>query len=563
MNQNSKDNLTYDAIVVGTGISGGWAAKELSEKGLKTLVLERGRMIRHIQDYITANSEVWEFPHGDQMTQEQLKSYQVQKRTGYTIKPSTKHLWMKDTDHPYGEIKRFDWIRAYHVGGRSIMWGRQSYRLSEMDLRANERDGVGVAWPISYKEMEPWYDYVESFAGISGQADGISSLPDGKFLPPMEMTCLESQTGKRIEKHFPGRRMIIGRTANLTANHNGRSRCMYRAKCHLGCPFGAYFSSQSSTLPAAVATGNMTLRPNSIVTEVLFDPKTRKATGVRVQDAETGESRDYHSRIIFLNASTMNTAWILLNSTEHFPEGMGNSSGELGCNIMDHHHRMGAEGISEDFQDKYHFGRRPNGIYIPRFQNMGEGDPGFLRGYGFQGSGIRGDWRRSVAELSFGDALKGELSVPGRWQMGLVGFGEMLPNHSNRATMNRDRLDKHGLPTLDIDVEFGENEKSMRKDMVVTASEMLEAAELKNVRAIDLPTGPGLGIHEMGTARMGKSPKTSVLNRWNQLHDVNNVFVTDGSFMTSSACQNPSLTYMAMTARAADYAVGELKRRNL
>lgn len=564
LNTKAKDQNTYDAIVVGTGISGGWAAKELTEKGLKTLVLERGRMVEHLKDYPTMNKNPWELPHDDKVTDKELEDYQVQNRTGYTIKESTKHWWVKDTEHPYTEIKRFDWIRGYHVGGRSLLWGRQSYRLSQMDFEANAKEGIAVDWPIRYKDLAPWYDYVEGFAGISGQAEGLPQLPDGNFLPPMEMNCLEKHVKESIATNFDDRIMTIGRVANLTQNHKGRSKCHYRNLCIRGCPFGGYFSSQSSTLPAATATGNMTLRPNSIVTEVLYDPETRKATGVRVQDAETGETQEYYAKIVFLNASALGSTWILMNSrSEYFPEGMGNASGELGHNLMDHHFKAGAEGEYEGFEDQYYSGRRANGIYIPRFRNITEKHPDYIRGFGYQGRASRDDWRAGIAELGIGEELKEDIVKPGPWNMGLTGFGEMLPYHENKVFLNGDKLDKHGLPTFTFDCEFKENELAMRKDMQASAAEMLEKAGLKNVTTYDKQGGPGLGIHEMGTARMGRDPRTSVLNKWNQLHEVKNVFVTDGAAMTSSACQNPSLTYMALTARAADFAVKELNRRNL
>jgi choline dehydrogenase-like flavoprotein len=563
LNIKAKEQNTYDAIVVGTGISGGWAAKELTEKGLKTLVLERGRNVEHITDYPTMNKQPWELPNGDRLSFEELKDYEKQRRTGYTVKESTKHWWVKDIEHPYSENKRFDWIRGYHVGGRSIMWGRQSYRLSEIDFEANAKDGVAVDWPIRYADLAPWYDYVEGFIGVNGQKEGLKQLPDGNFLPPMEMNCVEKDFKSKLESKFSDRMMTIGRSANLTANHNGRSRCNYRNLCVRGCPFGAYFSSQSSTLPAAVATGNMTLRPNSIVTEVIFDTETQKASGVRVQDAETGEMTEFFAKIVFLNASALGSTWILMNSTEHFSDGMGNASGALGRNLMDHHFRIGASATVEGFEDKYYYGRRPNGIYIPRFRNIDSKHPDFIRGYGYQGGGSREDWRRNVAEMSIGADLKDEISIPGDWRFGITGFGEMLPYDENRVTLNREKLDKHGLPTFTFDCELKENEKNMRKDMQQQAVEMLETAGYKNVTPFEQSYGPGLGIHEMGTARMGRDPKTSVLNKWNQVHEVKNVFVTDGAAMTSAGCQNPSLTYMALTARAADFAVNELKQGNL
>jgi choline dehydrogenase-like flavoprotein len=469
LNIKAKEEHTYDAIVVGTGISGGWAAKELTEKGLKTLVLERGRMVKHIEDYPTMNKHPWELPNGDNMTVEELKDYPVQKRTGYTMKPSTKHWWVKDTEHPYQEIKRFDWIRGYHVGGRSLLWGRQSYRLSEMDFEANAKDGFGVDWPIRYADLAPWYDYVEGFAGISGQNEGLDQLPDGNLLPPMEMNCVEKHVRKQIAKNFDDRLMTIGRVANLTRNHNGRAKCNYRNLCIRGCPFGAYFSSQSSTLPAAAATGNMTLRPNSIVTEVLYDKEKGKAVGVRILDDETGEYMEYYAKIIFLNASALNSTWILMNSTEHFTDGMGNASGELGHNLMDHHFRIGASGEFDGFEDQYYYGRRANGIYVPRFRNIKEQRDDYLRGFGYQGGASRDNWQQAVAELGVGKELKEHIITPGKWRMGFTGFGETLPYHENKVSLNREKLDKNGLPTLDIDCEFKENEMKMREDMKASA----------------------------------------------------------------------------------------------
>lgn len=563
LNLKSRKQNTYDAIVVGTGISGGWAAKELTENGLNTLVLERGRDVKHIKDYPTAHKNPWELPYADRLTREEAKHYKKQMRTGYTVRQSTKHWWVRDTDQPYIEKKRFDWMRGYHVGGRSIMWGRQSYRLSPMDFEANARDGVGVDWPIRYEDLEKWYDYVEAFAGISGQAEGLPQLPDGKFLPPMELNCVEKVLKESMMENF-GRTLTIGRVANLTARHNDRGPCMFRDRCIRGCPYGAYFSSNAATLPAAVATGNMTLRPHSIVNSVIYDEEEGKATGVRVIDAETLEMHEFYAGIIFLNASCMNTTLIMLNSTSRrFPNGLGNDSGELGRNVMDHHLGVGASGEMEGFEDRYFWGRRPNGFYIPRYRNLDGNNRAYIRGFGYQGGGSREAWQRGVRELAIGLELKELIKEPGAWTIGMSGFGEMLPNRNNRVYLSKDKTDKWGQPQLVFDVEFGENEYKMREDMKNDAAEMLEAAGAKNIRTFDKPGGPGLGIHEMGTARMGRDPKTSVLNKWNQVHSVKNVFVTDGACMTSAACQNPSLTYMAITARAANYAADELKKGNL
>ena len=564
-NSKGQEEVTYDAIVVGTGISGGWVAKELCEKGLKTLVVDRGRDIKH-GDYPTANLDDWELPNFNRLTDEELKDYPKQSRTGYTTRPESIHYWVKDTDQPYTETQPFDWIRGYHVGGRSLMWGRQSYRLSPMDFEANEKEGIAVPWPISYDDMAPWYDYVERFAGISGQNEGLAQLPDGQFLPPMELNCVEKDLKSSMAKNFDGRMLTIGRVAHLTKLHMGRGKCQFRNRCIRGCPYGGYFSSNSATLPAAAKTGNMELLPNAIVHKVIYDPKTNKATGIRVMDTETMEEREYFARIIFLNASALNTSWIMMNSTsERFPNGFGNDSGELGHNLMDHHFRCGASGQYEGFEDKYYKGRRPNGFYIPRFRNIDEKSKrsDFIRGYGYQGGASRTGWYRAVAELGIGGAWKDLWKEPGPWRLGMTAFGECLPYHENKVTLNQDVKDKWGMPTLTFDAGWKENEYAMRKDMISSASEMLEAAGFKNVEEYDSGCNPGLGIHEMGTARMGRDPKTSVLNKWNQVHACQNVFVTDGAAMTSAGCQNPSLTYMALSARAADYAVSQLKKLEL
>ncbi|WP_411893445.1 GMC oxidoreductase [Winogradskyella sp. A2] len=568
-NNTNKSTTQYDAIVVGTGISGGWAAKELCEKGLKTLVLERGRMVKHIEDYPTATLDPWDLPNGDRPTQEDVKRQEKQHRTGYTTRPSRKHFFVDDMDHPYNEDKRFDWMRGYHVGGRSLMWGRQSYRLSDIDFTANMKDGNGVDWPIRYKDLEKWYDYVEDYIGVSGENLGLKQLPDGKFLKPMELNCVETHLKESISDNFDDRVLTIGRTAHITEGTKpgqGRMNCQYRNRCMRGCPFGAYFSSNSSTLPAAEATGNMTLRPFSIVHEVIYDDKTKKATGVRVIDAETNETFEFEAKVIFLCASAIASTYILMNSkSDRFPNGLGNDSGELGHNLMDHHFKAGAYGKFDGFQDKYYSGRRPNGVYIPRFRNLG-GDTDtkdFIRGYGYQGGASRGDWSESIRELSYGKELKEAILKPGGWTMGLTGFGETLPYHENRMYLDYDKKDKWGLPTVTFDAEFKENEIKMRKDMIAQAMQMLEKAGFKDIEPMDSIGAPGLGIHEMGTARMGRDPKTSVLNKHNQVHSVKNVYVTDGAAMTSAGCQNPSLTYMALTARAAEHATNELKKGTL
>ncbi len=555
---------TYDAIVIGSGISGGWAAKELTEKGLKVILLERGRNIEHVKDYETATKDPWEFKHRGRLTQEQVKSHPVQVRD-YPYTEFNEKLWVNDLDSPYTEVKRFDWYRGYHVGGKSLMWGRQSYRIGDFNFEENAKQGIGLDWPIRYKDISPWYDYVERFAGISGSKEGLPQLPDGQFLPVMEMNCVEKDAKKRIEAHYNNtRKMIMGRTANLTQPHNGRGSCQYRNLCNRGCPFGAYFSTQSSTLPAAMATGNLTLRPFSIVNSIIYDRQKNKATGVRVIDAETNQTMEFFARIIFVNGSTLGSTFVLLNSTsDTFPDGLGNSSGQLGHSLMDHHFKCGAQGTAVGYEDKYFYGRRANGIYVPRFRNIGNDKRDYVRGFGYQGGASRTGWQRDVAELAFGADFKEKATLPGPWKMGLGGFAETLPYFENKVTLDKTKKDKWGQPVLSIDCEFKDNEKKMRIDMMNDAAEMLEAAGMKDVATYDNGSFPGMAIHEMGTARMGNDPKTSVLNRWNQMHDVKNVFVTDGSCMNSAACQNPSLTYMALTARAADYAVSEMKKNNL
>lgn len=554
----------YDAIVVGSGISGGWAAKELCEKGLKVLLLERGRDFKHIEDYKTANKDPWDFEHRGRTTQEQREGYPVIHR-GWAASEAVMAMWANEKDCPYVEDKPFTWWRAYQMGGRSILWGRQSYRLSDVDFEANAKDGIAIDWPIRYKDLAPWYDYVETFAGISGSKEGLPHLPDGQFLPPMELNCVEKDVAARLKDFYKGNRhLIIGRTANLTAPIQGRTQCQFRNRCWEGCPFGGYFSTQSSTLPAAVKTGNLTVRPWSIVTKVLYNKDTKKATGVEVLDTETNQTIEFKSKLVFLCASALNSTWVLFNSaTDVWPEGLGSSSGELGHNVMDHHYNLGASGSVEGFEDKYYYGRRANGFYIPRFTNLNSDTRKYLRGFGYQGAASRSGWSREIAELNIGANFKEALLEPGAWSIGMTGFGEILPDHRNRIYLHKEKKDKWGLPVLAMDAELQQNELDMRKDMVAEAKAMLEAAGVKNIRTWDNGHAMGHGIHEMGTARMGRDAKTSVLNEWNQVWDCKNVFVTDGAAMTSSACQNPSLTYMALTARAANHAFEELKKGNL
>jgi len=557
-------SVEYDAIVVGSGISGGWAAKELTEKGLRVLLLERGKNIEHIKDYVNATKGPWEYPHRGGRTKAMEAAYPVLKRD-YPLNEKNLDYWANDKESPYTEVKRFDWYRGYHVGGRSLMWGRQSYRWSDLDFEANAKDGIAIDWPIRYADIASWYDHVEKHAGIAGSIEKLPQLPDGQFQPAMPLNCGEELVAGRLTKLFDGKRRIIpGRTANATQALPGRNACQYRDACWLGCPFGGYFSTQSSTLPAAMKTGKLTLKPWAIVSEVLYDKNAKRATGVRVMDGLNNQVTDYKAKIIFLCASTLNSTWLLMRSaSDVWPGGLGSSSGELGHNLMDHHFRVGASGDLDGLDDKYYFGRRPTGFYIPRYRNLsGEKRP-YLRGFGYQGSASRDGWSHAVSELGVGGAFKDRAAQPGQWGIGATAFGEMLPNHKNMVSIDETTKDKWGMPVLKFDCATGENERLMRKDMMNDMAETLEACGVKNVETYDNEYFPGMGIHEMGTARMGKDPKTSVLNSHNQVWDAPNVFVTDGSCMVSTACPNPSLTYMALTARAADFAVNELNRRNL
>lgn len=564
----------FDAIVVGTGISGGWAAKELTEKGLKTLVLDRGRMITHIEDYHTANMNPWDFEGGDNITEDAKKRQPKQSRTGYVNRESSRHFFVDDIDHPYNEDQnKFNWIRGYHVGGRSLTWGRHTYRLSEFDFEANLKDGIAVDWPIRYKDIAPWYDYVENYIGVQGRNEGLAHFPDGKFLKPFELNVLEQHMRESISKNFnDGRILSNARTAHVTEGTKpglGRVSCQLRDRCMRGCPYGAYFSSNSSTLPAADATGNMTLMPNSIVHEIIYDEIKGKATGVRVIDSENNQTYEYFAKVIFLCSSAIASTSILMQSkSNRFPNGMGNDSGELGHNLMDHHFEVGAYGIYEGFKNKKTYGRKPASFYIPRFRNIGGNTnrKDYLRGFGYQGGASRGSKgiANSLEEMvSYGKELKKIIVQDGEWSASMGAFGEILPYHDNKMTLDYSRLDKWGLPTVTFNATIKENEKAMRKDMKEQAVEMLEKSGFKNIIGYDSNYIFGNGIHEMGTARMGRDPKTSVLNGFNQVHSVKNVFVTDGACMTSAGNQNPSITYMALTARAANYAVEELKKQNI
>jgi choline dehydrogenase-like flavoprotein len=559
-------NNTYDAIVVGSGISGGWAAKELTEKGLKVLLLERGRNVEHIKDYTEQNKPIWEYSHRQyRPTKQMINDYPVLKRD-YPLNERNLSYWASDKENPYTETKRFDWFRGYQVGGRSLMWGRQTYRWSDLDFEANSKEGIAVDWPIRYKDIEQWYSYVEKFIGVSGSVENLPHLPDSEFLPPMDLNVVEKTVAAQIQKHYEDkRRLIIGRVAHVTKPIPDRIPCQYRNMCWNGCQFGSYFSTQSSTLPAAVKTGNLTLRPFSIVKEVNYDKNTKKATGVTVIDAETNEVIEFKSKIVFLCASTLNSAWILMNSAQDvWKEGLGSSSGELGHNIMDHHFKLGAWGEFDGFEDSYYYGFRPNGFYIPRYRNLKkEGKRDYIRGFGYQGGASRNGWESQIAEMNIGKDLKDVLGTLGGWTIGATAFGEILPYHENKISLDPIKKDKWGLPVLNMDVELKENEKKMKIDMKNDMKEMLEIAGAKNVVTFESDYAPGMGIHEMGSARMGLDPKTSVLNKNNQVWDCLNVFVTDGACMTSASCVNPSLTYMALTARAANFAVSELKKGNL
>ncbi len=550
---------TFDAIIVGSGISGGWAAKELCEKGLKVLLLDRGENVVH-PDYPTATKDPWNFPHHINLTQEDLQNNYVQSRH-WSFREDNKNFYINDKENPYEEAKRFDWIRADVVGGRSLLWSRACYRWSDLDFEANLKDGIAIDWPIRYEDIAPWYDYVESFIGVSGNTDGIPQLPDGIFQPPFEMNAVEKLFKAKVEDNYTDRKVIIGRTANLTQPVKGRGQCMSRNLCDRGCPFGAYFSTNASTIPAAYATGNLTVMPHSLVNKVLYDEQKQRATGVEIIDTETNLTIEFYSKIVFLNASTVATAFILLNSTSsRFPNGMGNGSDQVGRNLMDHHKGLSASASVEGFDDMYYYGRRPTNIYIPRFKNMQKKEPAFLRGYHFGGGASR---NRQQPENGIGAALKESMTEPGGWQMNLYAFGECLPYADNRITLNADKKDKWGRPVIVVNCEFKENEKVMHEDIGNTAREILQTIGFKNIHVSNKISFPGNSNHEMGTARMGNDPKTSVLNSFNQMHEVPNVFITDGSCMASGSCVNPSLTYMALTARACDYAVKEMKRLNL
>ena len=557
---------TYDAIVIGSGISGGWAAKELCEKGLKTLVLERGPKLDHITDYKTALTNIWEFPHHNRNTVDEVKNHYNVQSICYAFNEGTKHLFVKDSENPYQQVKPFEWIRGYHVGGKSLMWARQCYRWAPNDFEANAKDGYGVDWPIRYDDIAPWYSYVERFAGINGSKEGLPQLPDGEFLPAIELNAMDKHLKTSIAKVYPDRHLIPGRSANVTQRHNGRGPCQYRNLCHRGCPFSAAFASQATTLAAAALTKKMTLRPDSIVHSIIYDEQKGKAKGVRVIDAVTKEMTEFYAKVIFVNAGTLNSTLILLNSndTRRFSAGLGNENDVLGRYLMDHNYRGRGYAAYDGLQDKYYKGRAPVGFVIPKFRNFGtDKRTDFVRSYALSGGSGRDDWGRGMYQKGFGADFKTAMTKPGPWGVGINCMAETLPDANNRVTLNTRVRDPWGMPTIDIDCGWGPNEEAMLKDILVTIGEVLDAAGCRDIQTYDSHEPPGRGIHEMGTARMGKDPKTSILNKWNQIHSVPNVFVTDGACMTSTAWQNPSVTYMALTARAADYCVKELKRGNL
>jgi choline dehydrogenase-like flavoprotein len=559
--------MDFDAIVVGSGISGGWVAKELCERGLRTLMIERGRHVNHKKDYLDF-SPPWELPNRGLVPEDEVREHYPIQGTSYAFNAATKQFWVKDSEHPYStpENRAFNWMRGYHLGGRSLTWARQTYRFSDIDFSANKKDGHGVDWPIRYADISPWYDRVERFAGISGAAEGLEQLPDGQFLQPLEFNCAERAFKERLEKQHPTRRVTIGRCANLSEPTEeqiklGRGPCQLRSVCERGCGYGAYFSTLSSTLPAAERTGNLTVVTDTIVESLDYDHAKRRVSGVRVIEANTKQRRSYQARVVFVCASTIPTAQILLASrSEYFPTGLANRSDAVGRYLMDHVQGIGAVGNMPGFQDRYYYGRRPTGIYIPRYANVTEDHSrDFVRGYGFQGKGERPSWDRAVDQVGIGAGLKQGLREPGPWQMVLFGFAEMLPRPDNRVTLHETRRDQWGMPLVHIDCTHGENDLKLAAQAKQDAQQMLTAAGCENVRSLfaDL-SPPGSCVHEMGTARMGRDPATSVLNTHNQAHDVPNLFVTDGSCMTSSGCANPSLTYMALSARAANHAADRL-----
>ncbi len=564
-NMDMNKKTTYDAIVIGSGISGGWAAKELCEKGLKTLVLERGRDVKHVEDYPTAMKSPWDFEHRGRETKiEKIDNPIVNKC--YAYEEATQHFFVKDDVHPYVQEKPFDWIKGYQVGGKSLIWARQTQRWSDAEFEGPARDGFAVDWPIRYKDIAPWYSYVEKFVGISGNKDGIPTLPDGEFMKPWELNCVEKHIQKEIAKKYKDRQVIIGRCAHLTDPQpihfeQGRAQCQARHLCYRGCPFGAYFSSNSSTIPWAAKSGNLTLRPFSVVHSIIYDEKTQKASGVKVIDTNTKEEFIYYAKIIFLNAACLNSNLVLLNSkSNRFPNGIGNDNDLLGKFIAFHQYRGQGNAKMEGFEDSYYYGRRPTSAFMPSFRNVKKQEMDFQRGYMVAFSAGRG--QGIASPHSFGEEFKTDSTKPGEWGIYIQMQGETIPKESNFVHLS-EKLDQWGIPQLAINIDYDENDHKMMKDFQQQASEMLENAGCNNISMFDSQQNPGLDIHEMGGIRMGKDPKTSLLNEFNQLHLCKNVFVTDGAAMTSVGNQNPSLTFMALTARAVDYALLAMKKLDL
>jgi choline dehydrogenase-like flavoprotein len=558
-----KKQNTYDAIVIGSGITGGLAAKELAEGGLKVIMLERGRMVEHIKDYHFEGKDPWELPLRNLVPDEEARQYEIQ-RNLYLFTQDSKDFFVRDSDHPYLQEKPFHWFRGYQVGGRSLIWSKHCYRWSEQDFSANQKEGIAIDWPVRYADLAPWYSYVEKYIGVSGNQDGISQIPDGEFLPPFDMNIMDKHLQKRIKEHYAERDLVIGRMAILTKDHNGRKKCHGRNLCHRGCVFGAPYSSNSAAIPDAARTGNLTVRPYSIVESLIWDRKKRKLIGVNVIDSETKETTQFFAKVVFLNASTLGSTQILLQSANaDFPDGLANSSGVLGHYLMDHHSGVGAMGGFSGYKDSYYKGERPASVYIPRFVNLHGQEKEYRRGFGFENYTSRQDWTRGFYQRGIGGDWKDQLSKPGDWFVYFEAYGETLPYKDNFVSLDKDKKDKWGLPLLKISMTYRENEMKMREDMKKESLEMLQASGMDWAKPFDNNPPPGCVIHEMGTARMGHDPETSVLNKWNQSHDISNLFVTDGSCMTSSACQNPSLTYMALTARACRYALEELKKGNL
>ena len=560
----------FDAIVVGSGITGGWAAKELCERGLRTLMVERGRPVEHRKDYSGEGVDPWNMPNRGLVDHALAEDQYAQQRKCFAFDEYTKHFFNNDRDMPYStpEDRPFSWIRGNQLGGRSLTWGRQTYRWGELDFSANAKDGHGVDWPIRYADVAPWYSHVERHVGISGGVENMAVLPDSEFQPAFEFNAVERALKEKFDARFAPARMIMGRCAHLTAPTQaqlaqGRVNCQARNMCARGCSFGAYFSTQSSTLPAAMATGRLSVATNAIVHSVIHDPKTNRATGVRVIDSVTMETREYFARLVFVCASTLGSTHVLLNSTSPaFPTGLANSSGALGHYLMDHLYGAGATGRIEGYEGEFYSGRRPTLPIIPRFRNVTDQDPRFLRGYCLYGDAKREGWREKAGKPGFGKEYKAMVRAPGEWRFRLVGSGEMLPRYENMVSLHPTKKDKWGMPQLHIDCTYSDNDRKMLEDIADTAANIMEALGVKDVKKHIKSTDewpPGLSIHEMGTARMGRDPMTSVLNGYNQAHDVPNLFVTDGACMSSSAWQNPSLTYMALTARACAYAAEQLK----